>query len=177
MNERTLNKMMKEYVSEAMKEVEKDISAAIRYANNELFEEADKMYKSFIKQFYNYKTTSYIRHWEGVPGTKEGQNLYLGEYIKKHNGWHPTLNIRFPEDIGYSNNMNGGYQHDTPDDVLTYVAHGYRFPYQFKWRGTYLGKYFEYSGTMKDAFDEFDNRFDDLAKNIANDYLRKIHII
>ena len=179
-----LNKIMENYVSNTMELLKKDIDKSIRYANNELYEEVNKMYDSFIEQFYEYETTSYIRHWEGVAGTRTGQNLYLGKCIRKYNGWKPTLSILLPEDIGYSSTMNGGYQYDKPEDVLDYVVNGYRFPYQFKhlkepkkkdvmiWTGIYNGKYFNYKGTMRDAFDEFDEKFDELATEIIMSYLK-----
>lgn len=179
-NYMNINKLAEKYVNNIMKEyVEKDIDKSIRYTNNELYNEAVNMYNSFIKQFYQYKTKSYIRHWEGVPGTKEGQNLYFGIDIKKNNGWKPTLSIRFPDDLGYVTEMADGYQHDSPEDVLNYVSQGYRFIYknQYKimtWTGNYIGKYFKYGGVMKDAFDEFDNQFDKIAKNIIKKQLEHL---
>lgn len=179
-----MEKAINDFVDNEMITVEKDIEKAIRYTNNELYEEAHNMYVFFIDDFYKYKTKSYIRHWEGIPGTMQGQNLYFGEDIRK-NSKHPKLVINTPFDVFYKSNGGGqyrdimyGYKNGereiSPQIVLSNVYEGIRFPFNKKmeWKTPkYKGKYFESIGNMKDSFDLFNNKFDDMAEKIINKFL------
>jgi len=42
----------------------------------DVYEDAFQLYAKAIDQYYRYKTTSYIRHGEGKPGTRKGTNLH-----------------------------------------------------------------------------------------------------
>ena len=99
---------------------EEDFVVAANYANNEMFDEFNRMYDTFIKQFYNYKTSAYIRHWEGRPGTKKGSNLYYGNQTTKHiTGGLPYIDFKFD-----SSQMADDYQHDSADTVLNQILSG-----------------------------------------------------
>lgn len=174
------------YVRSVSYIINKDVDKTIRYVNNEMYDEAVNMYDEFIRQFYSYETTSYIRHWEGKPGTGEGQNLYFGKDIRKETR-KPKLIIYLPTDPEYISNGGGqmkepmadDYRFNTAQEVLSYVYSGVRFPDKFnkvvmEWRGDYKGKYFRYRGTMEDAFNTFNMKFDKIAMSVAQKYLKMI---
>lgn len=171
-------KAVNEHKKAVLKIYERDLSRAVRYANSELYKELNNMYDSYIKQYYLYKTKYYIRHWEGRAGTMSGTNLYYGKDITyKQTGRNPSLSIYFPGDANYKNEMHGGYEYDTPDDVLLNVFRGYRGIKGYwidEWDGHYEGKYFYFSGIMKNAFDTFINYFDDISSEIITNELRKM---
>lgn len=164
--------------------IDKDIDKSIRHANNEMYNEANKMYDTFITQFYKYKTKYYIRHWEGIPGTQQGYNLFLGKDIRKDSK-HSKLIINSPSDFLYKSNgggqysepMSDDYKIDSARDVLESVMSGYRFPHfsnPMVWKGSYKGKYFKYDGEMGEAFNKFNTYFDDIAEGIIYNSLKKL---
>ena len=139
----------------------------INYAQKELYQEAWRMYDSFIDQFYSYPTVSYIRHGESRPGTKTGINLYRAQNIKLDIS--DAMNPQVIIDIN-SSDMEGGYQRHSPSEVLEYVLNGYRFVgygNTMTWKGSYHGKYFSFNNlTMSRAFDEFRGYYFDMQTNI-----------
>ncbi len=145
---------------------------AINYTYRELYKEATAMYDTYIDQYYRYKTKSYIRHGESYPGTMRGINLYRGQQIKFSPGLLPSLDIRFSgEDMD-------DYQHNSPDEVLSMVTRGIRgVPgrgWWETWTGSYTGKWFSFSGTMSNAFNTFDDRFEDMEEYI---FFKKLNSI
>ena len=149
-------------------------SKAINYTYRKLYDEAKKMYDSYIDQYYKYKTKSYIRHGESRPGTMRGINLYRGQQIKFSPGLVPTLDIHFSgEDM-----ENYGLKGDSPDEVLSMVMRGIRgVPsrgWWETWTGSYDGTYFSYSGNMMSAFNTFNDRFEDMEEYI---FFKKLHSI
>lgn len=158
-------------VDNIIKAAKKDAIKAANVAIDEMYKESQKMYDSFIDQYYNYKTKSYIRHGETRPGTKRGINLYRGNKIEKENGDDPII------DILYDASDMEGYRRTSPDFVLESVMRGYRgvpWGQWNNWEGTYNGKYFSYTGTPKDAFDMLNEKFDDIASNIFNEEIIKL---
>ena len=165
--------------------IDRDVEKVIRSVNNDMYSEAMNMYDTFIKQFYSYRTTSYVRHWEGVPGTGEGQNLYFGKDIRKYTR-KPKLIINLPGDAGYESNGGGqaepmadDYRFNTAEEVLGYVYEGIRFPEKFgrgkmEWSGSYKGHLFSYSGTMRQAFNNFNMNFDKIALRASRKYLKAL---
>ena len=168
----------KPLIAKAMKIAMRDFYKCARKTNNILYKDITEMYDTLITQFYKYHTTSYIRHWEGVPGTEQGQNLYFGKKFAKDNDNRisPRLIVDFSGE-----GMDGGYEYDTPDQVLECVMHGIRFPFGVpvangKQYGAlmvdpsemhYKGQAFSFSnGTINDAFDKFDREFPDLSANV-----------
>lgn len=184
-SEDQIEEIIRDLTDLIMKDYRKAISRTTTVMTNEL----NDMYKTFIDQFYQYKTTSYIRHWEGYPGTGHGQNLYFGNDISRTYSADPEIDINFS-----GAKMDGGYPYSIdrnhPEVVLEKVMSGIRFPYKRKkltdiekinkknkarkynsryslnWKGQYKGKYFKYKGVMQDAFDQFEKEFDDIAETI-----------
>lgn len=175
--------------------IDKDVDKIIRKVNNDMYKEAITMYDSFVQQFYLYETTSYIRHWEGRPGTEQGQNLYFGKDIRKISR-KPKLIIYLPKDSGYVPNgggqmsgpMEDDYRFNTAEEVLNYVFGGIRFPKNIKqgekswtlksnlmWSGSYNGEYFSCQNvTMRQAFEIFNNNFDTIAAKSAKYHLKQM---
>ena len=147
-------------------------SKAINYTYRELYKTATEMYDTFIDQYYRYKTKSYIRHGESHPGTMRGINLYRGQQIKFRPGLTPILNIRFSGD-----DMED-YEHNSPDEVLSMVMRGIRgVPkrgWWETWDGSYSGRWFSFSGTMVNAFNTFEDRFEDMEEYI---FFKKLNSI
>lgn len=176
---RGLEQSTDDFIYNTMHQFDTMLDKAIYQTNNELYNEADRMYKSFIRQFYLYKTKSYIRDGEGRPGTREGQRLYDGEDIYKiSHGRNPKLVINLPDEAIYNHSMDATYKFDEPETVLDYVMHGIRYPYRpnfdnKNWIGVYIGTHFSYAGTMYDAFKEFGNKFNQMAGTIIKKELKK----
>lgn len=159
--DKTIDEMVDYYVRKA----KDDFVIASKYSNNEMFNELNNMYSTFIRQFYRYKTRSYIRHWEGIPGTQKGTNLYYGNNIKiRHSGGIPYLDISFNADD------MAEYRHDSAESVLNQVMsgtleiHGSKggIVYEREWTGRFRGKYFSYDGNPTDAFSAFYKQFEDI---------------
>ena len=150
-----------------MKKFDKDFPIAANYANDKMYEEAWKMYDSFIDQYYQgYATHTYIRHGETKPGTRHGINLYRGSQIRRKGKGtkNPSLIIEFSGE-----DMEDDYQYDSADFVLQNVMAGYRgIPGYWieSWGGTYDGKYFQYSGTPERAFDIFNEQYNNIMMPI-----------
>ena len=136
-----------------------------------MYKEATRMYDTFMYDFYSYKTRIYIRHGQNRPGTGSGENLYRGQQIRKIGSvYNPLLSIEFS-----GKDMQGGYEYDSPYEVLQSVMSGIRFPIrEMTWEGSYDGKYFSYSGTPERAFRIFEEHFDDIAYEI---FYKKWHEI
>lgn len=184
MKKNNLNKTIDYYINDIMKQVDKDINKAVNKTNNALYKEACDMYKKFIDDFYSYKTSSYIRHGESWAGTQEGNSLYDAIDIRKKTTWNnPSLSVFMPGDTGYNIGKYNSYkyEYDTPYEVVNEVVSGMRFPhYSFinninsSWTGRYKGKFFQYEGTMKNAFDTFNNYFDVIARDIISKHMKKM---
>lgn len=168
-----INKAFEEYkkaiIEEIKEQAKKDIPIAMDYMVDELKEETTKMFNSLITQFYEYETTSYVRHWEGKPGTKKGSNMYYAFHCRKlHKGGYPYLMIKFNAD-----DVAGGYQWGSEAQVVDFVMSGVRFPWEqgeqmqrMEWEGSYSGKYFSYHGTPYSIFESFFENFDNIATPI-----------
>lgn len=161
-----LEDKIKPILKQVLKKANNDFMACARRTNKIILNDITKMYKVFIEQFYYYQTTSYVRHFEGKPGTRRGENLLYGQNFRIDNraSHSPKLYVEFSGD-----EMVGGYEHDSPDQVLDCVLAGIRFPYATGESGPmienttfeYYSKYFQYKGeTIRDAFDEFERRWD-----------------
>ena len=151
------------YANEKLKEAKKDYYKIVNELNKELYQDVVQMYDTFITQFYTYKTTSYIRHGQTMPGTQTGESLFRAQNFRiGGNYYNPTLIVDFtPNDMGVS------YQYDSAEGVFSYVMHGIRFPYfenSSNWIGTYKGKYFSYRGIPEHAFLLFGDTFDEIAE-------------
>lgn len=167
-----LNEKLKPVLEKALKRAESDFMKCARRINTKICDDVQKMYKTFIEQFYEYETTSYIRHFEGVPGTRYGENLsYPGKGIRKNNqtSHSPKLYVEF-----WASEMSNSpkYEYHKPEEVLDYVMNGVRFttgkgytlPADTKF--SYIGKYFSYfTDTIQDAFDLFDKDWDRISSN------------
>lgn len=171
-------------LKDVLKRAENDFMKCARRINKEIHKDVKDMYLTFIEQFYEYRTTSYLRHFEPRVGTGKGENLtYPAEGIRINNqaSHSPKLYIEF-----WADEMAGGYRFDTPEHVLDCVIHGIRFPYATGESGpmmanttfSYKGKYFSYTGdTIQEAFDIFDKNWDDISSDafysIWDEYVSK----
>lgn len=187
-NKNPFDEVIDDIVYSAMFDFKKTLDKSIKHTNNELYKEAVHMYKSFITEFYEFETRRYIRHGEISPGSMEGSNLYEGIDIRKNSDKN-TLSIYLPQDPGYENGMEGGYQFDAdPTTVMMLVTEGIRFPFTrkdvkpfgnsspmpFIMKRGYKGKYFNFTGnTIKEAFDQFNAEFDDMAEKIIQSDLKR----
>ena len=154
-----------------LNKAKKDGYAAANKAIDEMYIEATQMYKSFIDQYYSYETHWYIRHGTDRPGTKKGFNLYKGSQIQKGEYDNPYLDIEFD-----ASNMEG-YERCSPDFVLNSVMQGVRgisWGNWTEWSGQYNGTYFSYNGSPHDAFEEFEERFDEIASGIFKKEITKL---
>lgn len=172
------NSTIKGTVRQVMKQARNDFIDCAKKINPKMRKEALNMYKTLIQQFYEYKTTSYIRHGEPFAGTQEGTNLLAGGddskiTIRNNGKKSPTLNIAFSAE-----GMQGGYEYDTPEHVLDSVMHGIRFPFGFSTNGgkrydpmmvnprtmEYKGTYIHFNGgTIYDAFMQFDKEWNNIS--------------
>ena len=135
----------------------------------EIYNEADKMYDAYITEYYKYKTRKYVRHGEIGVGTQKGSNLYLAkEFDIDYNNLSLEINRFEP------NNMES-YPWVTQKEVFGIVSGGHRgIPgagdkRYLPWEYTYEGNYYDSEGkTIKEAFDDFESKLDDLYKSIRN---------
>lgn len=165
----------RDLINKKMTQAKRDFDKCARRTNNKMYTEVVNMYDTLITQFYRYKTTSYIRHYEFTTGTGEGQNLYLGKNFAKdnHNRHSPRLIVEFSGSQMYD---TPPYQYASTDQVLNYVMSGIRFALPNQSQGmmtinpfemTYHGKYFRYNGgTIKHAFELFDKQWIDLSSDV-----------
>ena len=160
-------KYLDKYIEKQMKKVKKDFNKVINEVNEDLYKELVKMYDKLIDDFYQYKTTSYIRHGETRVGTQMGTTLYRGQDFKIVKGKNPKLIINFDADI-----LHGGereYRYDSPDHVFDLVTYGIRFPFgknSNTWNGEYSGKYFSYKGTPYEIFKMFNKDYNNIVEKI-----------
>ena len=167
-----LTEAQQEIVDYYMNKFEKDFKIVANEVNDLYFKQANKMYDTFIKQYYTYQTSSYIRHWEGAPGTCNGTNLYYGKDFKIHRGKFPWFELNIN-----SNRMANDYQHDSADQVLQNVMNGIRGvpPYWFQpWRGTYTSRYFYYQGEPARAFRTFIDNYEEMMYPVFMRRWRKL---
>ena len=173
-----LESCSKAVIKNMLGKAQKDFHSCANRANNIIHKEVTDMYDTLIEQFYLYKTTSYIRNWEFVPGTMEGQALKFGKKFWKDNDNRisPRLYIEFS---GAEMDRQGAkHQHNTNDQVLNMVLDGARFKLQLgdslhnvmtydTSQMHYEGKYFRFSnGTIREAFDKFDREWEDTSRDV-----------
>ena len=159
--EERIAEIYEEKVNKYLDEAYDDIYAVANEVNDLYFKQANKMYDTLIKQYYLYETTSYVRHWEIRPGTKNGSNLYYGKRFKIHRGKDPYFELNID-----ASQMAGGYQRDSASQVLENVMNGIRGvpPYWFiPWHGKYSSRYFYYEGDPAHAFETFLSNLSDMA--------------
>lgn len=171
-----LVKKSRAIIKQVLKDAQKDFHKCAVRANNMLHKEVTQMYDTLIDQFYLYKTSSYIRNWEFMPGTMEGQALYFGKHFWKDNDYRvtPKLHIEFS---GAGMDAEGAvHQHGTNDQVLNAVLDGARFKLQLgdSLYGVmtystsdmhYEGKFFSFkNGTIREAFDKFDRDWESISR-------------
>lgn len=164
-------KVLDNYTKQKIEKLDKVLNVAVSRLNNEMCNEATKMYDSFIESFYDYKTTSYIRHWEGRPGTRHGESLLMGKNFVADNkhGHNQTLTIDFNSNEMESYGVK--YQHHSASEVLDLVLGGIRFQLdggsqQMEWAATYNGDYFSHSGNVYTAFSYFEKHFNSIALDV-----------
>lgn len=170
--EQTIDRFVNSYDKYVINEYNKAITTLKR--------EAEKMYDTFLDQFYSYKTRSYIRHGQSRPGTGNGINLYRGQQIKIRKKNYKGFNIDIL-DISFdgSEMESKRYQHHSADEVLGFVMDGWRFintelddpkSTAMEWRGSFKGEYYS-SGRkkMKRAFDDFINKKSEMIYDIIGD--------
>lgn len=138
-------------------ELENDFTNVLTDVTELYYKEINKIYNSFIEQYYDYPTDYYIRHWETRPGTRKGSNLYYGNRNKLHKGKDPYWEINYD-----GSEMADDYEYDSADKVLTNVIFGIRGvpPYwQKTWYGKYKSRYFNYKGSLLGAYTRFINDY------------------
>lgn len=161
-----IDKAIDERINALLEKLDMDFVSTANYATKQMKKEIVDVYNSMITQFYKYHTKSYIRHWEGRPGTEEGQNLYSGLKIIDH---HSGRFNWFVAKIDASE-MTGGYQHHSKSKVLDFVYSGTRFETKksyltMTWVGSYKDDYLSVKNvTLKHAFNQF---FENYAENFT----------
>ena len=185
----SLEAIINEYVTSQTDKAKKDIRKGISETNKILIHELKDMYNSFIDQFYQYVTISYVRHGTSSPGTGYGYALKRAANIYGTAGTLPHLIIDISGEY-----IDESYEYDDADSVLDLVMSGIRFtaggiskgiihperrgqPWEWTmtWENpSFFGDYFSYSEmTIRDAFDAFDNDFHDIAYEMVRDKLRE----
>lgn len=145
-------------VEEFDRQWHQDFYAVTNEVNDLYFKEVNKIYDSFIKEFYTKATERYIRHWEGRPGTGKGTNLYYGNQNKIHRGKDPYFEINYD-----SSNMADDYKFNSASFVLEGIVNGANIItgdkggtiWRRDWSYSYKSRYFSYSGTLKGAYESF----------------------
>lgn len=161
-----IDKLIDEKINALLEKFDKDFVSTANYATKQMKKEIIDVYNSMITQFYKYHTKSYIRHWEGRPGTEEGQNLYSGLRIIDH---HSGRFNWFVAKID-AKEMVGGYQHHSKNKVLNFVYSGTRFETKqggraMTWVGSYESDYLSVNDvTLKQAFHQF---FENYGENFS----------
>lgn len=184
----SLQTIVNNFVNSQMDKADEDIRASISSTNKKLVSELKRMYRSFIEQFYQYQTSSYVRHGTSRPGTQQGYSLYRAAEIRSAAGRLPRLVVNI-----FGDRMDESYEYDDADAVFDLIANGIRFsaggiiagkyhpqnkgkPWEhtMTWANpSYKGKYFSYHSSIQDAFDAFDNDFDDIAMRMVRDELNE----
>lgn len=172
-----IEKLLKKYAENVVKKAEEDYKDVIYEVNEIISDEVTNMYNSYIDKFYSYKTTSYIRHGTSKPGAGYGRNLYKGLNVNIDKN-KSTITIEYNGNGNWIQSMSDyEYQYDDPDTVLNYVMHGIRFPHylvhnsnneyiDMSWSHKYVGKHFSCDGTLQDAVNMFDYKFNNIAESI-----------
>lgn len=172
--QRNMEKAINRFVDSHDKFVVNEYNKAI----NKLKKEAEKMYDSFIDQFYLYRTKSYIRHGQTRPGTGNGINLYRGQHIRVETKTFQGFRInKLIIDFNGSDMESKRYKYDSADQVLDYVMSGIRFTHEFEngkwemtWEGNYDGEYYSsLNKNMKQAFDDFMMKKSSMVNDIIGD--------
>lgn len=162
-----------EQVKQYQEKFDNDFLKVANDVNDLYFKEVNKIYDSFIEQYYSsYETSSYIRHWEGVPGTKHGTNLLYGKQNKIHRGKDPYFEIDYN-----ASDMADDYKYNSADQVLTQVMVGIRGvpPYWSQlWYGKYNSRYFHYTGALMDAYDYFLSNYKTMMRPVFMRRWKKI---
>lgn len=166
-----MDKMFNNYKRQKFDKLNSVLNGAITRLNNDMSTEANNMYDSMINDFYSFETTSYIRHWEYVAGTRHGESLKMAKYINANNnhGKNQTLTIDFSADKMISAGVK--YQHHNPSEVVDFVLSGIRFQLEdggrrIEWATTYHGKYFSHSGNIYSAFEYFGRNFNSISSEV-----------
>lgn len=165
-----IDKLIDKKIDGILDKMEKDFIDITNEINDIYFKEANKMYDRYMAQYYKYQTKSYVRHWEGRPGTCKGANLFYGKRFKIHRGKDPYFELEVD-----SSKMADDYQHDSAFDVLTQIMAGANIIYGSQeyqvwerdfgnpktgWTGEYNSRYFKFTGTLEEAFYELINTYD-----------------
>ena len=163
-----IDSVVEEYIQELKQKAESDFLKVANEVNELYFKQANRMFDSFIEQYYNYRTSSYVRHWEIRPGTGHGSNLFYAKDFKIHRGKNPYFELNIDTNL-----MADDYQHDSAAQVIQNVMNGIRGvpPYWIMpWSGTYSSRWFYYQGEPAKAFAEFINRYPEMMRPV---FLRK----
>lgn len=157
-----IDKLIDEKIDKVLDKMEKDFVDITNEINDIYFKEANKIYDHYMTQYYKYRTKSYIRHWEGKPGTGKGANLFYGKNFKIHRGKNPYFELEVN-----SSKMADDYQHNSAFDVLTQIMAGANIIYGSDgyqvwerdfgvhgWTGVYSSRYFKYKGTLDETLYE-----------------------
>jgi len=169
-----LTPAQQEIVDSYMKKFEQDFTIVANEVNELYFKQANKMFDSFIRQYYKYKTKSYIRHWEPKPGTGRGSNLYYAKDFKIHN--RGKKNPWFELNIS-TERMADDYQRDSAAQVIQNVMNGIRGvpPYWFvPWSGEFSSRYFAYKGEPAQAFRTFIEHYEEMMRPIFMRRFKKL---
>lgn len=181
---KSVESIVKEFVSEYVAEEEDNINDSIKRASKIMLDEINNMYHSFIEQFYSsYTTTSYIRHGTSKPGVGYGYALYRANRSRVSGTKHPVIHI----DIAGSY-MQESYEYHSADEVFDFVSDDIRFtaggivkgkynadrkgqPWQFTmgWHGSYYGRYFDFDCSIEEAFDSLVTNWDKYAMYVFSD--------
>lgn len=165
---------MQKILDDYLQKFDDDFVVAANHTTRLMEQEAKDLFNSMITQFYKYHTTSYIRHWEGRPGTEEGQNLFSAFHMKKkHSGKLEYFDISMN-----ANDMAGGYRRHSKEQVFNYVYEGVRFSYKkshMTWSGSYNGKYFSCQNcSLEGAFNKFFDEYEDMIIPVFMDRWRSL---
>ena len=146
-----MDSSLKKGIEKIVNRFSKDVFDIIKRYNEKLYMEATNMYDAFLDQYYSqYSPLYYVRHMDRQNDWSMG--LYFGQNITKTDY---SLTIEF-----LGTDMPQDYQHDSAYDVLQNVMSGFRgIPkYWLKtWSGEYNGSIFSYVGTMRDAFQLYED--------------------
>lgn len=150
---------------------------SLDYAVDIMIGESEKLFKSFIRQFYLYETKKYIRNGQGAPGTGTGSNLLNGYRIEKISGASPKINIEY--DASGMAFKPGTYGYGA-EGVLTSTVAGWRAYGKrnwIPWKGSYSGKYFSFTGTLEQFEDSvLDENVIKLMEEKADELINKMEL-
>ena len=165
----------KNLIKQKLKRAENDFMKCARIVNTDIHADVQKMYRTFIEQFYHYKTEKYRRHFELTVGTRQGENLtypVAGIRINNRASHSPKLYVEL-----WASEMSNDprYEYHTPEGVLDYVMQGIRFATgkgyvmsadtQFHYYSKDMN--FNYRGsTIQGAFDLFNKRWKDISSDM-----------